>query len=419
MDLKDFYEQEFKLIAEAHFNVSQRITSFFQYMLLIYSAPLVLLTNKLTITDDSVKGPIFIFISIIGLFVLMYMSQLRCESLLYARTENGIRSFCYDQYRVKVKEVDYKTFEKYRVLPIQKMLPSYNDNYQFIWIILSISLIDSGYLIYGLFQLKSTLRHAIVFTFFNNSNVELIDNRIECLLAITVLVIFILLHILLEAKLTKKLEAGLNIYKHRVGIDIDGVLNKHEQQFSKVYTKIKNKPLDPETIKTLPVRYSNIGVTEPEERDVFGQKEYWIDMPPADDISKVKDLHEMLGYELYIFTWRDWGQGKFDIKGLTKTWLNKYIDKKVLKKITFEEGNIDHPVGINKHLYMNRFYLSKKYKIKYFIEDELPKALKLSQICNFVILINHKYNEVDDQLPYNIIRVNNLDEAFTKIKDLG
>ena len=114
------------------------------------------------------------------------------------------------------------------------------------------------------------------------------------------------------------------------------------------------------------------------------------------------------------------------LKLITIKWLR---DNKIpFKKFVLEKGN-DHSsdprCGIN-----NRFYVSQRNKIRFFVEDDYEKAIKLSYICDIVYLISHPYNEQNDSLPdeinilrrnlpSNIIRVKTWDEIYQHIRRLS
>jgi hypothetical protein len=164
----NFINKEYSTIANAHFNVSQRITSFFQYMLAIYAAPLVLFNSNIKI-DDTIKGIVFIFISFIGFFVCMYANQLRCESLLYSRTVNATRAYSYDMSNNII-------LEKYQVLPIQKNKPPFIDHFQFIWIVLTAAVTNAGYFIYGIMQLKPFIKEIFLKRY---ATTEIMSNLVE------------------------------------------------------------------------------------------------------------------------------------------------------------------------------------------------------------------------------------------------
>lgn len=464
--LGDFFNKEYSKITDAHFNVSQRITSFFQYMLAIYAAPLILFNENIKI-GVALKGIVFIFIAFVGFFVCMYVNQLRCESLLYARAVNAMRSYSYDKY-AKIDDRD----ERYQVLPIQNLKPSFVDTYQFIWIVLTASIINAGYFVYGISSLKEVFK-SFVYECFSKSRfipvngAELFPDVFETILLFLILIAIGILQIKLYYMFTRRVEFGLNMYKQRIGIDIDGVIADHEKQFCKLYNSKfndgKKAKISPDQITQIPVhKIDGLKISDDQEKTIFNDENYWIYMPEIKDASKIiEKIHNTFGLDVYIFSWRDWGKKRsehclktFDIKKTTNKWLmnraiyhknffkkqyQKYIlkilekfnlencdyyknietKKYLYKKLYLEKGNYNLPVGIKSSLYKNRFFYSQKWRIKYFVEDEVSKAIKLSSICKYVFLINHKYNESYNDLPFNVIRVYSWSEIYDKIKDLG
>ena len=109
-----------------------------------------------------------------------------------------------------------------------------------------------------------------------------------------------------------------------------------------------------------------------------------------------------------------WNKEIKDIEKITKDWLKN--NQLPSKRVIFEKGNVDLPIGTNKNVYKTRFYYAKTRKIKYFVEDEPAKAIKLSQICRYVFLVDHIYNQLNN-LPYNIIRVKNWSEIYDYLKE--
>ncbi len=114
------------------------------------------------------------------------------------------------------------------------------------------------------------------------------------------------------------------------------------------------------------------------------------------------------------------------LKYITEEWLIKngiFYDK-----LIFEKGN-DFSSDPKAHI-KNRFEISKKKKIRYFIEDDLEKAIKLSYMCDICFLISHPYNlsfsnlpnEIKrkrEAFPSNIIRVKNWDEISQHLRRLA
>ncbi len=393
--INKFMEAEYKQISEAHFNVSQRITSFFQYMLAIYGAPLFLLSIDVGNVKNT-KSIIFIFISIIGFFVSMYVNQLRCESLLYANSINSIRNYFFNECNI-----DINFQNNYSVLPIQKRKPSFVDTFQFIWIILTASLVNAGYFTYGVTSL----------TFYS------LDLIVTCFIFLA----FFIIQYLIYLYITVVTESGQNFYRHRIGVDIDGVLNLHEKQFCTYINRNKGINLASSQITNIPVRkIPGLGISRSDEQKIFNDRDYWIEMPVDEKASEViRDIKNILGYEIEIYTWRAWKGVKgnyFNIKKITKKWLKDHHIN--YDEIYFEHGNVDIPITLNQALHKSRFSYASNRRLKFFVEDEIDKAIKLSHICKYVFLIDHLYNQ-DKNIPVNVIRVASWEEIYEYLKILN
>ena len=65
----------------------------------------------------------------------------------------------------------------------------------------------------------------------------------------------------------------------------------------------------------------------------------------------------------------------------------------------------------------NRFLFAKRYELRAFVEDDLSKAKKLSNICQVVFLIDHPYNQCDPAtMPANLIRVKSWHDIWRFMK---
>jgi uncharacterized HAD superfamily protein len=121
-----------------------------------------------------------------------------------------------------------------------------------------------------------------------------------------------------------------------------------------------------------------------------------------------------LPQELHDTITKDWEKNRrtyffqFDpIYRITKSWLK--TNKIKYKKLLIEKSSLD---------LKNRFYYTRKEAYKYFIEDDLKNALKLSCSCEYVFLLDHPYNQYDlIKIPSNIIRVKSWKEIREKIKE--
>jgi len=159
--LDAFMELEYKTLADAHFNTSHRVTNFFQYTLAIYTAPIILFTDEVGIADIT-KGLVFGVISIIGLFICMYLCRLRFETLLYARAVNGVRRYFWDNNKIE-------PMRSYNTLSTQNQKPAFYEKFQFSWILCVLGFINSAYLFSGLQYAKDEITNCFTENRFENA----------------------------------------------------------------------------------------------------------------------------------------------------------------------------------------------------------------------------------------------------------
>ena len=155
------------------------------------------------------------------------------------------------------------------------------------------------------------------------------------------------------------------------------------------------------------------------------------DWPNFEDVPKhkIKQIEnvwkeEKQWWQLFV-TWR-----KGVIVKLTKKWLKqngiKY-DKITIERNIPELFEIYLPKLLHRFIpffrlvykicfYKDRYLLSKKKEIKFFVEDNLENAIKLANICEIVFLIDYPYNQFE-KLPKNILRVKSWKEIRDFMKD--
>jgi hypothetical protein len=106
-EFTNFQLEEYKNISNAHFEANKQIVIFFRYFLIIAAAPAAIfiwfgdsgnLLKNLLSSNDNIQLNIFvgcflILISIIGFLSCCYLMSINFDSILYARTVNGIRKF--------------------------------------------------------------------------------------------------------------------------------------------------------------------------------------------------------------------------------------------------------------------------------------------------------------------------------------
>jgi hypothetical protein len=128
----DFLLTEYASITQAYFNTTTTIATFFKNYLVIVGLPITVLGYLLTQAGKG--GPVpsipdhlsplvpggACIISLLGLFVMVFVVNLRLDALLYARTVNGIRMHFYER-----SESKYPEELRMRVLPRSVHQPRY------------------------------------------------------------------------------------------------------------------------------------------------------------------------------------------------------------------------------------------------------------------------------------------------------
>jgi len=452
-----FLLEEYSNIAQAHFKSIETISTFFRYYLLIMSIPVsaVAVISQITksatqIVDivNQYQAPISIVlfcISFIGLGVLCYIVNLRMDVILYARVVNGIRKFFYD-----ASDVDINVRLRMRPLPQSPHLPSYSEKSYFLPVV-------------AVFGIMNALYFGPALYIFSDKPI----------LTIVITWVFFCLHLMIYWCYAQHREVAY-LESNILGIDIDGVLNKHREHFCGLLEKNVGKEISPENILIMPVHeYPALKIEREDERKVFNDPKYWTDMPAVENASnRIRTLRNVFKLKVYIFTYRAWPDSRdkkelvekvelfcqqvhsfslkllllnifLKLKFLPLTSFIKFLKDEPLKQITkcwlrekdivynrfsFEKGNdySSYPRG----RFNNRFYISRRKKIRFFVEDDLEKAIKLSFICDIVFLLSHPYNKPHDGLaddinelrrniPSNIIRVKDWVEIYKQIRRLS
>lgn len=432
---------EYSNISQAHFKSIETISTFFRHYLLIMSIPLSAIAifsrfylhtqQTLNIFQEyklPISGVLFC-VSLAGFWVFCYITNLRLDTLLYARTVNGIRKYFYDE-----SDIDINFKLRMRALPQSPQLPLYYEKSYFLPVVFVFAIINTLYLSFA-----SCI-------FFKNYC---------CLLLI------------IPVSLVAHGASYWGYAYHRehkylksniLGVDIDGVLNKHREHFCSLLYEKTGKKIKPEEITVVPVHeHPSLGVIRADERKVFNDPAYWKKMPIIDGAAdNLRRLHNTFKLKIHIFTYRPWPDAKGELwksiknfldecencpvkyvlrllyvariikpllkllkeeplKQITKEWLKRHNFK--YKRFVFEKGNdySSDPRG----RFNNRFYRARKEQIRYFVEDDLEKAIKLSYICDVVFLFDQPYNRTEDKIPSNIFRVESWDEIYKNIRKIS
>ncbi|NLD47449.1 MAG: hypothetical protein GX660_09650 [Clostridiaceae bacterium] len=386
--LDGYLAKEFEVLSQAHFQTSQKTTTFFQFISVIFLAPFAIFAVP-GLEMSILLGGILLVIGFLGFCITMYLADLRFESLLYARAVNKIRLLIYSKSSTELSPTEQVSFiNDNSILFAQPRKPNYFDTNQFLWIVLGLGGINSFYLSYSV---------RIILSVTMGVNLTLIR-------FILVAFVFCLVHLLVYFHKSNTHEKGSIYYENVIGADIDGVISNQNAQFVKFYNLANEEKISEDDIVTLPVHKSG-KISQESEKEIFQKDEYWRTMevlPMArDSLSHLRDN----GFKIALFTLRPWELEEANLRDLTKRWLED-------NQIQFNSLGFD-----NKNT--TRIDEAQSKKIKYFIEDDLIKAERLCAICKVVFLVDYRYNQTSRMLPYNLIRVQNLSDVVLFISQLN
>lgn len=374
---------------------------------------------------------VFICAAVVGLMLLLYIINLRGDAILYARTVNSIRRLFRDQSRMTIKQRMQSS-----VLPETKFQPPYHEFPFFYPVVISFATLNTLYayfavLLYGfqgqtlsLDQLKATLTPSVW--------------------GWLVVGAIFLIHLILYK--------GMAVYREKyylqsrlVGVDIDGVLNEHRIQFADVFKQQTGRTIDPNEIRTIPVHKDpKLGVKKEDADRVFESPEYWLSMPAKDGAAKILErITDEFGIQPLVFTNRNWvkKEKKKDwriqirthwkakprrLSERTRDWLRvlssnpiRFITLKWLKSHGFTPKKV--LVNIGKRRFWtretDRFKVARAENIRFFVEDDLANAVRLSDTCQVVFLIDQPYNP-SDELPPNVLRVESWEDLYERMREL-
>ena len=252
-EFDEYLKEEYRHIAEAHFRTMEAISSFFRYYLLIMSLPVTLIAVLISLPQSDrildvannfrpLFAGVFLIISFVGFCVLLYIVSLRMDAVLYARTINSIRKHFYDK-----PFLDINKRLRTRILPQTSSQPAYTEFTYFFPVVLSFALFDFFYLFCSL----------VMFGIPSLTEVSFESIPWWSWLAL----VFIVIHGGAYWRYARHREHSY-LKSYAIGVDIDGVLNKHRRHFCELLKEKADKSLDPENITTIPLHECpDIGVS--------------------------------------------------------------------------------------------------------------------------------------------------------------
>lgn len=472
----EFQKLEYEKIADAHFKALEGISFFFRYYLLVMSVPLSILAvlfgvagrgadfEKAAVSLLGLASIFLIVVGIVGFCMMMYIINIKMDVVLYSRVVNSIRKFFYDEH-----DADHSNKLLMRQLPQSAFFPSYRDM-PFGFVILVFALFDVLYLSVGVHLFVATQIKGA--TAVHDLSPEIYSRTTATVFGIIILLVLVAHFIAYQVFASHREFSYLRA--SAIGIDIDGVLNRHREKFCEMSGRKLGKPIQPDEIKVLPVS-DNVGLSHPmtraDERQIFNDPEYWTEMPAFEGAAEaIRSIKRSLLLPIHIFTYRPWpdlsasgGADRAQLRAVRNAWRNAademakranakecvrlwmnvqtyfnsrtsitYITKLWLRKsgilfdsLLVEKGNEN--IVYARGRFENRFNYAKRKKIRFFVEDDWVKAIKLSYICDIVFLIDHPYNRTAEEnpskhadssvigkLPPNILRV----ESWAQLKKI-
>jgi len=473
-----FLITEYDNLAQAHFKMVETISEFFKHYLTVISIPLALIILVLNLdllsvpaaSSSTVASPVvfilLLAVALVGLMMFLYVLNLRMDALLYARAINGIRKHFYDIGSA----TPFSTRVRMRVLPQSPQIPNYREFRYFGPVVVAFAILDSFYFLLALGWLSS-----------RGDYVAGVAENPVSLSAWWVwlgMALFILAHYAGYRYVTSYRESSY-LRSNIIGVDIDGVLNKHRGHFCRMLKEARGIIIKPERITTIPVHNcKGLRVSREDEIAVFNTPQYWTEMPPDPEAGDfLNRLKNALNMKVEIFTSRPWpaasapseavapavkdswseetrryaglayrgrpasrlvGRAVVAIRTIAwqklpeKYWRIGWGRERdpivLLTKWWLQSNRIPYDrlileragedISDPRSAVRNRFQVSRQRQIRFFVEDDLQKARKLAFICDVVFLLDHPYNQVGE-LPSNVMRVESWRQIYEEIKELG
>ncbi len=163
-DITDFLLKEYENVAQAFFNSYEVAAKWVRYYLIILAFPFsfvaIIYSDKKGIFDlFNLPNSIAILICLIGLLCLLIsyiIIDLRLDSVLYARTVNGIRKYFVDQEKnLHNDNAVSNILDECIVLPTNVNKPSFFKYHgDLFFLALFMSIVNASYISFGLIQVK-------------------------------------------------------------------------------------------------------------------------------------------------------------------------------------------------------------------------------------------------------------------------
>lgn len=182
-DFSDFLLAEYEYIAAAFFNSRDVLAKWVKYYLLVMAAPFSFIAfiykadpNSFNISRlPSTLTILITLIGLIGIFLSFIIIESGLDSVLYARTVNGIRKYFADNENLE-------NIKRYIVLPVDTNTPDYLKFGELFWITIITGIVNSFYIALAMPQ------NCIVKTLY-------VDRISQITVSVTLFFIMLVLHI--------------------------------------------------------------------------------------------------------------------------------------------------------------------------------------------------------------------------------
>lgn len=178
-DITDFLLAEYENVAKAFFNTYELGAKWIRYYMLIAAVPFAFITvvyrekggfNLFDIKEDTIAVA-FLIVGMLNVFVSYIIIDLRLDSVLYARTVNGVRKYFVaneftGQENFEKKQEDF--LRKYVVLPIDINKPLFfKRGGDLSVLVLIMGIVNSFYISVGFLQVGAISNFvSLYFTYF-------------------------------------------------------------------------------------------------------------------------------------------------------------------------------------------------------------------------------------------------------------
>jgi hypothetical protein len=134
-------------------------------------------------------------------------------------------------------------------------------------------------------------------------------SSVEFIVFVTIAILLICAHFVVYLAIARHREFEY-LKSNAIGVDIDGVLNKHRKKFCEMAGIKLNKVISPDEIRVLPISDNKdlaAAISRSDERKIFNDPSYWTDMPELEGAADaIRSIRSAFLLPVHVFTHRPW-----------------------------------------------------------------------------------------------------------------